>query len=72
MSDWAAHAKEQYHELGKQLSQLRLFLSDEEGSREAIGEANVAILRAHAVAMELYLETLADRLEQAEENKLEQ
>ena len=65
MSDWAAHAKEQHDELGKQLAQLRLFLNDVEGAREAIGEANVAILRAHAVAMELYLKTLADRLEQA-------
>jgi len=65
MSDWSEHAKEQYGELEKQLAQLRLFLSDEEKAREAIGEANVAILRAHAVAMELYLETLADRLDQA-------
>ena len=64
MSDWAAHAKEQYDELEKQLNRLRLFLSDEEGSREALGEANVAILWAHAVAMEKYLEVL-EGLEQA-------
>ena len=65
MSDWAAHAKEQHDELEKQLAQLRLFLSDVDEARETIGEANVAILRAHAVAMEVYLKTLADRLEQA-------
>ena len=67
MSDWVARAKEQHDELGKQLAQLQLFLSDEEAARDGIGEANVAILRAHAVAMELHLKTLADRLEQAEE-----
>ena len=65
MSDWSEHAKEQHDELERQLNRLRLFLSDEEGSREALGTANVVILWAHAVAMEKYLEVL-ERLEPAE------